>query len=62
MKKYKVIKKLLIIITVLTITAGIALFSLISGEKVKYIGLARTRRGKRQLKNQARPLSVLIIS
>ncbi|MGV3270262.1 DUF4944 domain-containing protein [Bacillus sp. CIS52] len=43
MKKYKVIKTLLIIITVLTITAGIALFSLISGEKVKYIGYSQNK-------------------
>lgn len=43
MKKRKVIKTLLVIITVLIIAAGFALFSLISGEKVKYIGYSQSK-------------------
>ncbi|MCP1459165.1 hypothetical protein NX856_10245 [Bacillus velezensis] len=62
MKKRKVIKTLLVIITVLIIAAGFALFSLISGEKVKYIGYSQSKTGKRQSKNQARHLSALTIS
>ncbi|MCV4329168.1 YdhH/YoaO family protein [Bacillus velezensis] len=43
MQKRKVIKTLLVIITVLIIAAGCALFSLISGEKVKYIGYSQSK-------------------
>ena len=56
-EKRKVIKTLLVIITVLIIAAGCALFSLISGEKSNISAIAKARRGKRQSKNQARPLS-----
>ncbi|MCY9166800.1 DUF4944 domain-containing protein [Bacillus atrophaeus] len=41
MNNFKVIKTLLIIIAALTVVAGFAMYSLISGEKVKYIGYSQ---------------------
>ncbi|WP_283637847.1 DUF4944 domain-containing protein [Bacillus velezensis] len=43
MKNFKVIKTLLIIIAALILIAGIAVYSLISGEKVKYIGYSHNK-------------------